>query len=120
MPLTIEKGEFSMYRSEERLLLTADGKVVKGDDPTGVTLLVAVGGEIPYPDAIKYGLVADPKAPQAPEAKSTEKAALPLPSTAEAVEKAADVLPKGVATGDKSMGTETKAAAKETPKPEKK
>lgn len=90
-----------MYRSDKRLLLTEDGRVVGPDDPKGVTLLVAEGGEIPYPDAIKYGLVSDPKASQ--EVKAAKPDALPLPTSAEAAEKVGDVLPK-------SLGAETKDA----------
>lgn len=100
MPFYVKKGSGSMYRSDKRLLLTADGQIVGPDDPKGVTLLVAEGGEIPYPDAIKYGLVPDPKAGQEVKAKPD---ALPLPTSAEASEKVGDVLPK-------SLGIETKDA----------
>lgn len=96
-----------MYRSNERLLLTADGNVVKGDDPKGVTLLVAEGGEIPYPDAIKYGLIPDPKAGQ--EVKAAKPDALPLPTSAGTAEKVGDVLPK-------SVGAKTEDAKAKTDK----
>jgi hypothetical protein len=45
-----------MYVSDKRLLLTADGEVVEGDDPRGVKLLVAEGGSLPDADAEKHGL----------------------------------------------------------------
>lgn len=107
MPFYVEKGSSDMYRSDKRLLLTADGRIVGPEDSNGVTLLVAEGGEIPYPDAIKYGLVPNPKGSQ--EVKSAKPEALPLPTTAEAAEKVGDVLPK-------SVGTETKADKAKTDK----
>lgn len=114
MPFYVDKkGSGSMYRSNERLLLTADGKVVKGDDPKGVTLLVAEGGELPYADAIKHGLIADPKATAKQEVKAE---ALPLPTSAEAAEKVGDVLPKSVGTKTE----DAKTAASKDAKPEKK
>lgn len=112
MPLYVDKkGSGTMYRSDKRLLLTEDGRVVGPDDPKGVTLLVAEGGEIPYPDAIKYGLVPDPKASQ--EVKASKPDALPLPTSSETAEKVGDVLPK-------SLGTKTEDAKASTTKDAKK
>ena len=109
MPLYVDKkGPGAMYKSDKRLLLTADGQVVGPDDPRGVSLLVAEGGEIPYPDAIKYGLVADPRAVERTEAKPKSDA-LPLPSSAATTEKAADVLPK-------SLGAKTDTAKEKVDK----
>lgn len=115
MPFHVDKkGSGAMYRSDKRLLLTADGKVVGPDDPKGVSLLVAEGGELPYQDAIKYGLIPDPKASQ--EVKAAKPDALPLPTSAEAAEKVGDVLPKGVGTETK----DPKALASKDAKSEKK
>lgn len=112
MPFYVDKkGSGNMYRSDKRLLLTADGKIVGPDDPKGVTLLVAEGGELPYPEAIKYGLVPDPQK-QEGKAEAPKAEALPLPSSAEAAEKVGDVLPKGVGTEAKDAKASTTKDAK--------
>ena len=118
MPLYVDKkGSGTMYRSDKRLLLTADGQIVGPDDPRGVTLLVAEGGEIPYPDAVKYGLAPDPNASQKQEAApKAEAASLPLPTSAEATEKVGDVLPKSLGAESKDV----KAAPAKDAKSEKK
>jgi hypothetical protein len=41
----------------ERIYLNAQGQVVKGNDPTKETLLVAAGGRISIDEARRYGLV---------------------------------------------------------------
>lgn len=102
-----------MYRSDKRLLLTEDGEIVGPEDPRGKTLLVAEGGELSYPEAMKHGLVPDRYAvpTQEEEKKADAKAeSLPLPTSAATAEKASDVLPK-------SLGTETKTETKETKAP---
>lgn len=48
-----------MYVATERLYLNKDGKVVKGDDPSRTSLLVAVGGKLSDEDARRYGLIED-------------------------------------------------------------
>lgn len=52
----------AMYTSPERLYLNAAGQVVKADDPSRLTLLVAAGGSIPLAVAQRYGLGDDPPA----------------------------------------------------------
>ena len=57
---TLRKAaEGAMYVSDERLYVSADGRVVGGDDPAAVRLLVGKGGSIPATDAATYGLIAD-------------------------------------------------------------
>ena len=45
------------YTAEERLYLSADGKVVKAGDPSAATLLAGAGDEIPMAQAEALGLV---------------------------------------------------------------
>jgi hypothetical protein len=44
------------YRSEKRLYLTADGRVVEEGDPDAASLLVNAGGELDDATAERYGL----------------------------------------------------------------
>lgn len=66
------------YKSDRRLFLDRDGKVVEDGDPTAAFLLVGEGGELEDAIAQQYGLVnapADAKAVQsAPENKAVSKA----------------------------------------------
>lgn len=57
------------YKSDRRLFLDRDGKVVEDGDPTAAFLLVGAGGELDDDIAQQYGLVN-----AAPEAKAVSKA----------------------------------------------
>lgn len=59
------------YTAEERLYLSADGKVVKAGDPSAASLLAGVGDEIPMEQAEALGLV---KAAAKPADKSRKAA----------------------------------------------
>ena len=68
-----------MWRSPERICVTADGKLCEETDPAAMRLLVAKGGEIPAAEAAKYGLIATtgpeetpPAAREAPKAEAEE------------------------------------------------
>lgn len=50
----------AMYRSPQRLYVTAEGRLCNGDDPEAANLLVGEGGEISNAEAAKYGLL-EPK-----------------------------------------------------------
>jgi predicted O-methyltransferase YrrM len=52
----------NLWTADRRLYLDAAGKVVEADNPARASLLVAQGGTILMDDAIRYGLVAEPKA----------------------------------------------------------
>lgn len=100
-----------MFTAKERLMLDAEGKVVKEGDPKAKSLLVAVGQDLSDEDAKKYGLVDAPKdekdekdasKSEKPEGKDdkaraeadkskTTNTALPLPTeTKPALDKAFD------------------------------
>lgn len=67
-----------MHKSDRRLYVDANDKVVEADDPSRVKLLVGKGGEIPMEDARRYGLVteaAEHAAPEAQKGLETAKAA---------------------------------------------
>lgn len=58
-----------LHTSTDRWYFTADrSRVVRESDPAAAFLLVAVGGQIPMADAIRYGIVDTPGA--APDAVS--------------------------------------------------
>jgi hypothetical protein len=63
--------EGGAYVSPLRLCLDAAGSLVDCADPAAVTLLVAEGGELPLPDAERYGLIGqereDGPTPEAPK-----------------------------------------------------
>lgn len=93
------------HKSDRRLYLDAEGKVVEADDPSRAQLLVSKGGEIPMEDARRYGLL-DPPKPVAPE---------PTPPTAEdSDESAPDVAtePEGEETNQSA-----EASTEDAPEP---
>lgn len=45
------------YVADRRLFLDKDGKVVEENDPTKVSLLVGIGGTLPYDRAQALGLI---------------------------------------------------------------
>lgn len=57
-----------MFIAREKLMLKEDGTIIRASELTGykgrTTLLVAEGGELSQADAIKYGLMKDPRAPE--------------------------------------------------------
>jgi hypothetical protein len=66
------------HKSDRRLYLDAEGKVVEADNPSRAQLLVSKGGEIPMEDARRYGLVEEATeraAPQAEKGLTTAQAA---------------------------------------------
>lgn len=64
----------SMYTSDRRLYLNDKDEVVEANDPSRVTLLVGVGGQIPLADAGRYGLTGEQAKAKAPEANKSKKA----------------------------------------------
>ena len=53
----IQRGNKALYISRERLYLNSEGNVVKANDPSRATLLVAAGGSMPMARAQELGLV---------------------------------------------------------------
>lgn len=87
------------HKSDRRLYLDAEGKVVEADDPSRAQLLVSKGGEIPMEDARRYGLVGDAQeAPTAPQQPAEQREAGTPP------EAAADVAASGRGRGRAATG----------------
>lgn len=61
------------YKSDKRLYLTADGRVVEEGDPDAASLLVNEGGELDDATAERYGLTKPAKAAPAPADAEGEK-----------------------------------------------
>ena len=64
-----------MHKSDRRLYLDAEGKVVEADDPNRATLLVSEGGTLPMEDARRYGLLNEAAEKAAPEAARGQETA---------------------------------------------
>lgn len=79
------------HKSDRRLYLNAEGKVVDEGDPSRVTLLVGKGGEIPMEEARRYGLVGGaqeaPTAPPQPQRTNDPALEVARPSATRAGQK---------------------------------
>ena len=69
-------ADMEMYEVTERLVLTADGRVVPEGDPDGRWLYAIPGQQVPLAEAERYGLVKQAEAtePEPEETKAVEPA----------------------------------------------
>ena len=58
------------FKSDRRLYVDANDKVVEADSPDRAKLLVSAGGSLPMEDARRYGLVAEEPRQKPAEART--------------------------------------------------
>lgn len=109
-----------MLISQERLMLTADDKVVREGDPRARKLLVAKGGELSTKDALKYGLINDPhatsfKLPDTDVALSIEEVDRELTPGEKAAEAIAASVPSNIGGANEASKVATGAAVDQPP-----